>query len=241
VRCLVGTSGYSYKEWKGTFYPKDLPDARMLAHYAQRLGTVEINNTFYRMPSKTVLERWAQEVPDGFCFVLKAAQRITHQKRLSATSAPDVSYFFDVASTLGPRLGPVLFQLPPYLKKDASRLRDFLAMLPDGPRVAFEFRHPTWFDDEVYAALRSRGAALCSSDTDESGDAGAPVIPTTAWGYLRLRRADYGDADLATWAARVRAQAWEEAFVFFKHEDEGRAPALAARFLAHLGEETAPR
>jgi len=241
VRCCVGTSGYSYKEWKGSFYPKDLPNAGMLAHYAQRLGTVEINNTFYRMPSRTVLERWTQEVPDGFCFVLKATQRITHQKRLSAAAAPDVSYFFDVASALGPRLGPVLFQLPPFLKKDAARLRDFLALLPEGRRAAFEFRHPTWFDEEVYEALRSRGAALCSSDTDESGKEGAPVVPTAAWGYLRLRRADYGDADLAAWAERVRAQPWEEAFVFFKHEDEGRAPAQAARFLAHLREEAAPR
>ena len=241
MRCCVGTSGYSYKEWKGSFYPKDLPNAGMLAHYAQRLGTVEINNTFYRMPSRTVLERWTQEVPDGFCFVLKATQRITHQKRLSAAAAPDVSYFFDVASALGPRLGPVLFQLPPFLKKDAARLRDFLALLPEGRRAAFEFRHPTWFDEEVYEALRSRGAALCSSDTDESGKEGAPVVPTAAWGYLRLRRADYGDADLAAWAERVRAQPWEEAFVFFKHEDEGRAPAQAARFLAHLREEAAPR
>jgi uncharacterized protein YecE (DUF72 family) len=241
VRCCVGTSGYSYKEWKGSFYPKDLPNAGMLAHYAQRLGTVEINNTFYRMPSRTVLERWTQEVPDGFCFVLKATQRITHQKRLSAAAAPDVSYFFDVASALGPRLGPVLFQLPPFLKKDAARLRDFLALLPEGRRAAFEFRHPTWFDEEVYEALRSRGAALCSSDTDESGKEGAPVVPTAAWGYLRLRRADYGDADLAAWAERVRAQPWEEAFVFFKHEDEGKAPAQAARFLAHLAEEATPR
>jgi uncharacterized protein YecE (DUF72 family) len=241
MRCRVGTSGYSYKEWKGSFYPKDLPAGEMLAHYARRLGTVEINNTFYRMPSKAILERWAQEVPEGFCFVLKAAQRITHQRRLSTASAPDVSYFFEVASALGPRLGPVLFQLPPHLKKDAGRLRDFLAMLPEGRRAAFEFRHPTWFDEEVYEALRSRGAALCCSDTDDSGDAGADVVPTTGWGYLRLRRADYGDAALGAWAERVRAQPWDEAFVFFKHEDEGKAPALAARFLIHLGEEASPR
>ena len=241
MRCHVGTSGYSYKEWKGTFYPKDLPAAGMLAYYARRLGTVEINNTFYRMPSRPLLERWAQEVPDGFRFVLKAAQRITHQRRLSPGSAPDVSYFFDVASALGPRLGPVLFQLPPFLKKDAARLRDFLGFLPEGRRAAFEFRHPTWFDDEVLDALRSRGVALCSSDTDESGDAGAPVVPTTSWGYLRLRRADYDETALAAWARRVLAQPWDEAFVFFKHEDEGKAPALAARFLAHLGEQAAPR
>ena len=236
VRVRVGTSGYSYKEWRGSFYPPDLPDAGMLAYYARHLVTVEINNTFHRMPTRPLLERWADEVPEAFCFVLKAPQRITHMKRLSAASAPDVSFFFEVAESLGVRLGPVLFQLPPFLKKDAARLREFLALIPEGRQAAFEFRHASWFDDEVYEALRSRGAALCSADTDDSGDEGAPVIPTANWGYLRLRRADYGEADLATWAARVRAQPWDEAYVFFKHEDEGKAPALAARFNTELGE-----
>ena len=236
MRVRVGTSGYSYKAWKGTFYPKDLPDAGMLAHYAGRLPTVEINNTFYRMPSKSVLARWADEVPRDFCFVLKAPQRITHQRRLTVAAAPDLSYFIETASTLGARLGPLLFQLPPFLKKDAGRLRDFLALLPLGTRAAFEFRHASWFDDEVYGALREGGATLCSADTDDPGDAGAPVVPTASWGYLRLRRADYGDADLAAWAGRIRSQPWDEAFVFFKHEDAGKGPALAARLIDQLGD-----
>jgi uncharacterized protein YecE (DUF72 family) len=236
MRVRVGTSGYSYKAWKGTFYPEDLPDAGMLAHYAGRLPTVEINNTFYRMPSRSVLARWAEEVPQDFCFVLKASQRITHQRRLTAASAPDVAYFVETASTLGPRLGPLLFQLPPFLKKDAGRLREFLALLPQGTRAAFEFRHASWFDDEVYSVLRDGGATLCSADTDESGDEGAPVVPTAAWGYLRLRRAEYGQADLGAWAERIQSQPWDEAFVFFKHEDAGKGPALAARLIERIGD-----
>jgi uncharacterized protein YecE (DUF72 family) len=236
----VGTSGYSYKAWKGTFYPKDLPDAGMLAHYAARLPTVEINNTFYRMPSKTVLSRWAEEVPKDFCFVLKAPQRITHQRRITPASAPDLAYFIETASALGERLGPLLFQLPPFFKKDVGRLRDFLALLGTGARAAFEFRHASWFDDEVYGALREGGAALCSADTDDSEGEGAPVIPTASWGYLRLRRAEYADAGLAAWADRIRAQPWEEAFVFFKHEDAGIGPALAARLIQRLGADARP-
>jgi uncharacterized protein YecE (DUF72 family) len=232
----VGTSGYSYKPWKGTFYPKDLPDAGMLGYYARQLPAVEINNTFYRMPTKTVLARWAEEVPEDFCFVLKAPQRITHQRRLSAAAAPDLSYFVETAASLGPRLGPLLFQLPPFLKKDVARLRDFLGLLPSGAKAAFEFRHASWFDEETYAALRGGGATLCSADTDDSGDAGAPIVPTASWGYLRLRRADYSDEDLAGWAARIRSQPWEQAFVFFKHEEAGKGPALAARFIAQLGD-----
>ncbi|HEY7514378.1 MAG TPA: DUF72 domain-containing protein [Vicinamibacteria bacterium] len=234
MRVLVGTSGFGYKGWRPAFYPEDLPDSGMLGFYARRFGTVEINNTFYRMPTKTILSRWMGEVPEGFSFVLKAAQRITHQKRLSATAAEDLAHFFETASVLGPLLGPVLFQLPPFLKKDAARLRDFLALLPPGRRAAFEFRHASWFDDEIYDALRARGAALCSADTDESGDSGASVVPTASWGYLRLRRENYGEGDLATWAERVEAQPWEDAYVFFKHEEEGKAPRLAETFRAAL-------
>ncbi len=236
MQVRVGTSGYSYKPWKGTFYPKDLPDAGMLSYYARQLPTVEINNTFYRMPTKTVLARWAEEVPEDFCFVLKAPQKITHQRRLSAAAAPDLSYLLETASTLGSRLGALLFQLPPFLKKDASRLGDFLALLPAGVKAAFEFRHASWFDDEIYATLREGGATLCSADTDESGDAGVPIVPTASWGYVRLRRADYGDVDLTAWASRIRAQPWEQVFVFFKHEDAGQGPALAARFIDQLGD-----
>jgi uncharacterized protein YecE (DUF72 family) len=234
MRVLVGTSGYSYKEWKGSFYPADIKNEDMLRYYAERLPTVEINNTFYRMPTKTLVARWAEEVPEGFTFVLKVSQRITHQKRLHG-AGEDVAYFFETASALGARLGPALFQLPPFLKKDAERLREFLAGLPAGRLAAFEFRHPSWFDDETYEALRAGGAALCAADTDESGDEGAPIVSTAGWGYLRLRRSDYSDADLAAWAERVRSQGWERAFVFFKHEDAGKGPALAARFRTLLG------
>jgi len=231
VRVLVGTSGYSYKPWKGTFYPEDLKDADMLRFYSKHFPTVEINNTFYRMPTKTLLGRWAEEAAEGFTFVLKASQRITHQRRL-ANAAADVAYLFETAAALGPKLGPVLFQTPPFLKKDAARLRDFLALLPADQRAAFEFRHASWFDEEVFEALRARDAALCEADTDEEPVSG--LRPTASWGYLRLRRAEYGDADLSAWAGRIQSQPWTEAFVFFKHEDEGKGPALAAKLMATL-------
>jgi uncharacterized protein YecE (DUF72 family) len=229
----VGTSGYSYKEWKGSFYPEDLKAAGMLHYYAERLATVEINNTFYRMPTDSVLLHWAEQVPEGFTFVLKGSQRITHMKRLRDV-ADAVDYFFRTASSLGPKLGPVFFQLPPNFKKDVVRLREFLALLPAAPPVAFEFRHESWFDDEVYDALREKQVALCAADTDESGAEGAPIVPTASWGYLRLRRAEYDDTALRHWIDRVRAQPWERAFVFFKHEDAGKGPAMAARFVAAL-------
>ena len=234
VRVRTGTSGYSYDEWKGNFYPEKIAAKDMLRFYAERFPTVEINNTFYRMPKSDLLARWAEEVPPGFVFVLKASRRITHEKRLAAGAADAVSYLFETATVLGPRLGPVFFQTPPFFRKDAARLRDFLALLPAGHPVAFEFRHETWFDDEVYAALRGRNAALVSADTDESGEEGAPVVPTADWGYLRLRRADYAEADLTAWADRIRAQPWQRAFVFFKHEEAGTGPALARRLRDRL-------
>ncbi|MBI3932542.1 MAG: DUF72 domain-containing protein [Acidobacteria bacterium] len=232
MRVRVGTSGYSYAPWKGRFYPADLKPADMLRFYAGRLPTVEINNTFYRMPAAKALARWAEETPAGFSFVLKAARRITHEKRLH--DADGLAYFFENAAVLGDKLGPVLFQLPPFFKKDVGRLRDALALVPDERQVAFEFRHATWFDDEVYGALRDRGAALCLADTDEAPD--PALVPTADWGYLRLRRADYDDAAIATWADRVRAQPWGEAWVFFKHEEAGKGPALAARLIDRLGD-----
>jgi len=235
MQVLVGTSGYSYKEWKGTFYPEKLKAAEMLHYYAERLATVEINNTFYRMPTDAMLLHWAEQVPEGFTFVLKGAQRITHMKRLKDVADP-VDYFFRTAAALGRKLGPVFFQLPPNFKKDVERLRAFLALLPPDRPVAFEFRHESWFDDEVYGALREKGAALCAADTDDSGDAGAPIVPTARFGYLRLRRADYDDDAMRAWVERVRAQPWERAFVFFKHEDAGKGPAMAARFVEALGE-----
>ncbi|MBC8645590.1 MAG: DUF72 domain-containing protein [Thermoanaerobaculia bacterium] len=223
MRLLVGTSGYSYKEWKGSFYPEDLPASAMLEHYARRLPAVEINNTFYRMPRAEMLASWAEQVPDGFRFALKASQRITHQKRLK-DAGDSVDFFLRVASTLGDRLGPTLFQLPPNFPKDLPRFRDFLTSLPVGCRAAFEFRHDSWFDDEVFAALRERNLALCIAEDEKLA---TPLVATTDWGYLRLRRQDYAEEDLRRWAAQVAMQPWAEAYVFFKHEEEGKGPMLA--------------
>lgn len=233
MRVRVGTSGYSYKEWKGTFYPDDLPAAKMLSFYAGHFGTVEINNTFYRMPEAKTLEKWAADVPDSFVFVLKAPQRITHQKRLGEV-ADDLHFFYETASVLGPKLGPVLYQLPPFAKKDAPKLKEFVRRLPKDRRAAFEFRHASWFDDETYAILRDGDAALCAADTDEVEDPGSVLVPTASWGYLRLRRTEYGEGDIARWAERLKAQKWDEAFVFFKHEDEGKGPRFAHEFLKQL-------
>jgi uncharacterized protein YecE (DUF72 family) len=227
MHVLTGTSGYSYKEWKGRFYPEKMKEAEMLAFYAGRFSTVEINNTFYRMPAPDLLRKWAEQTPDGFTFVLKAPQRITHHRRLAEVSG-DVSYFFETAAALGPKLGPILFQLPPYMKKDLERLKAFLDLLPAAPRAAFEFRHASWFDDEVRQALRDKGAALCLADTDEEPQV-APVRGDREVGE-RLRRTNYTEADVAAWAERVQTQPWDRAFVFFKHEDEARGPEFAATF-----------
>jgi uncharacterized protein YecE (DUF72 family) len=233
MRVIVGTSGYSYKEWKGTFYPEDLPAAKMLPYYAQHFGSVEINNTFYRMPEEKTLTKWASEVPDEFMFVLKAPQRITHQKKL-AGAEDDVRHFLDVARVLGSKLGPLLFQLPPYFRKDLDKLRAFLALVPTESRVALEVRHDSWLADDVYDALRGHDVALCISDTDEVPDPDRLIVPTASWGYLRLRRTEYPGATLDEWAERVLRQSWSDAYVFFKHEDEGKGPAFAKRFLAAL-------
>ncbi|HYC62963.1 MAG TPA: DUF72 domain-containing protein [Thermoanaerobaculia bacterium] len=230
---IVGTSGYSYKEWKGTFYPSDLPATKMLAFYAQHFGSVEINNTFYRMPVASMVEKWASEVPDGFRFVLKAPQRITHIKRLTGVE-DELRYFLETASLLGSKLGPLLFQLPPNLRKDVTKLREFLALIPHGWRVALEVRHDSWCDDEIYALLREHDVPLCLSDTDEVADPDTLLVNTASWGYLRLRRTDYSDAQLADWVRRVESQGWSDAFVFFKHEDEGKGPLFAKRFLERL-------
>jgi len=228
VRILAGTSGFSYKEWKGSFYPEDLPDAEMLRYYAGKLSAVEINNTFYRMPRSEMLSRWAEQVPDGFLFALKASQQITHRKRLKE-AGDAVAYFFKIAVTLGDRMGPVLFQLPPNFKKDLPRLTEFLAVLPPASRCAFEFRHPSWFEDDVFEALKSRGCALCIAEDE---DLATPFVSTAGWGYLRLRRQDYSEEDLRDRAGRLLSQPWSDAFVFFKHEEEGTGPRLAGQFLA---------
>jgi uncharacterized protein YecE (DUF72 family) len=235
VRC--GTSGFSYKEWKGPFYPADLANAAMLRWYAERLPAVEINNTFYRMPSAAALAGWAEQTPSGFRFVIKAPQRITHRARL-ADAGELVEQLWQACGALGDRLGPILFQLPPYFRKDGPRLRAFVEALPTPCRACFEFRHASWFDDEVYAILRARECALCIADTDDGGES-APVA-TAPWGYLRLRRTDYGDADLERWRERIAAQPWQEAFVFFKHEDEGAAPRLAARLASLFARHRSP-
>ena len=231
VRIRVGTSGYSYKEWKGSFYPEDLPAAKMLEFYAGRFDTVEINNTFYRMPEAKMLDKWATQVPDAFTFVLKAPQRITHRQKLT-NSGEDVRYLFDVAATLGTKLGPVLFQLPPFFRKESEKLRTFLQNLPPKCQVAFEFRHDSWCDDAIYSILRERDVPICLSDTDEVTDPNSLVIPTASWGYLRLRRTEYTADAIADWVRRIAKQPWREAYIFFKHEDEARGPLFAEQFRA---------
>ena len=227
----VGTSGFSYKEWKGSFYPEDLSNDRMLAYYGERLNAVEINNTFYRMPKRATLADWAGKVPEDFSFVLKASRKITHFKRLKDTQ-DELGYLVDVSSELGGRLGPMLFQLPPNLKIDVERLRDFVSLFPAGLRAAFEFRHDSWFTDEIYTVLGDAGVALVTADTGT--DEPAEVVATASYGYLRLRREVYEPDDVARWARVVSDQEWEDAFVFFKHEDAGAGPALAEIFVGEL-------
>jgi len=224
----AGTSGYSYKEWCGHFYPEKLPGSEMLRYYAERFTTVEINNTFYRMPPETMLAQWIDQVPEHFTFTLKAPRRITHDHRLR-DSEGNVAEFLRRADTLGNKLGVILFQLPPYLKKDVPRLDDFLAPLPSTGQFAFEFRNDTWQDEEVYETLRRRSAILCVTDTDE-GD--TPFITTAPCGYVRLRRTHYDDDELAAWAAQIAAKGLSRTYVYFMHEDE----ALGTRFARRLNE-----
>ena len=233
VQVRIGTSGYSYAEWKGNFYPEKIAAKDMLRFYAGRFSTVEINNTFYRMPKEALLQGWAEQVPDGFTFVLKASQRITHIQRLKECGDL-LTYLFRVSATLGSRLGPLLFQLPPNFKKDVPRLKSFFDEMPERRRVAVEFRHASWFEDDVYETLRGQGAALCVADTGE--EPAVPLVATTDWGYLRLRREDWSDAELRDWARRIREQPWSEAYVFLKHEEEGKGPKLAARLMEMCAE-----
>lgn len=227
MQVLAGTSGYSYKEWKGHFYPQDIKNDGMLAYYAQHFRTVEINSTFYRLPSENVLQQWADRVPEDFAFALKASQQITHRKRLKDAGEP-LGYLLRNAQVLGPRLGPILFQLPPNMKRDIERLHSFLELLPEETEAAFEFRHQSWFEEDVYTALRVHGVAMCLADTEEV----TPVTEATApYGYLRLRREVYDDAELGSWAEWIQRQDWDRVFVFFKHEDAGSGPKLARRFL----------
>jgi len=224
---FVGTSGYAYKEWKGSFYPEKLPAREMLAYYGERFPAVEINNTFYRMPSESVLLGWRNAVPDRFQFVLKASRRITHFKRLKDT-ADELGYVLKTSAVLQDQLGPTLFQLPPNLAKDSDRLAAFLDLLPPRWRAAFEFRHESWFDPDVYQILADHEVALVSAETEESDE--VPFSATTGWGYLRLRKPEYSDAELRDWERRIKSQSWDRVYVFFKHEDEATGPRLANQF-----------
>lgn len=231
MKILAGTSGYAFKEWKGTFYPSDLKNDDMLGFYASRFPTVEINNTFYRMPRENVLLDWASKVPDGFTFALKASQRITHHARLKPESSAElVGFLLKNTALLGDRLGPILFQLPPNLKKDMDRLRGFLELLPADRRFVFEFRHASWFEDDVFAALRERGVAMCIAEQEEFK---CPVVCTASWGYLRLHRLDYDEGALGEWARCVASQPWTEAYVYFKHDEGvGSGPPAVNAFVA---------
>ena len=223
MKLLAGASGYSFKEWKGSFYPADMKPDGMLAFYSARLPTVEINNTFYRMPKMEMLENWAQTAPAGFKFGIKASRRITHFAHLKPESADSVAFLYRALDALGAKRGPVLFQLPPVMKKNLERLTEFLKLLPEGHGAAFEFRNETWFADDVYDALKAAGAALCLSEREDN--APPPLVETAPWGYVRLRLETYSDAELEQWARKLAATGWREAFVYFMHEPT--APAYA--------------
>lgn len=236
---LAGTSGYAFKEWKGAFYPEDLADDEMLGFYGTRYSTVEINNTFYRLPKEKVLLEWAAQVPEPFTFALKASQRITHHARLKPEAAELVAFLLKNTAVLEGKLGPILFQLPPNLKKDFDRLRAFLDTLPSGRRFTIEFRHESWYDDDVLDALRQRDVALCVCEQKEVC---SPVVSTASWGYLRLHRFDYDDGALAEWAKRVAAQPWKDAYVFFKHDHAtGSGPPAVDAFLRAAGANARPQ
>ena len=230
----VGTSGFQYAEWKGTFYPEDLSTAKMLPFYAERLSTTEINYTFRRIPSAKTIQGWWDATPERFKFSLKAPQQVTHFAKLRNCS-DTLRYFCQVISDLEAKLGAVLFQLPPAFKKDATLLAAFLDDVPPGMRAAFEFRHASWFDDEVFTLLENKNIALCLADSEKLA---TPIVMTADYGYLRLRREDYQAADVARWAETIRSKkdTWSDAFVYFKHEESGIGPKLAAQLLELLGE-----
>ena len=231
MKFWIGTSGFQYREWKGNFYPEDLPTAKMLAFYAKRFATTEINYTFHRIPAPKTIENWKAQTPEEFRFALKAPQKITHWSKLR-DCGDTLEYFLKVIRDLGARLGPVLFQLPPTFKKDADVLSSFLRELPE-MRAAFEFRHESWFDDSIFDLLKSRNIALCIADT---ADLATPKKITANYGYLRLRREDYDTTDVLRWADFVRGQEpdWKGAFVYFKHEERGIGPKLARQMMEIL-------
>jgi uncharacterized protein YecE (DUF72 family) len=230
VRLLAGTSGYAFKEWKGSFYPEDIKPDGMLGYYATRFSTVEINNTFYRMPRENVLQDWAAQVPDAFTFAIKASQRITHHARLKPESKELLYYLVKNTEVLGDKLGPVLFQLPPNMKKDLDRLRTFLEFLPGGRKFTFEFRHSSWFDEDVVDALHAKDVAMTIIDQD---DFATPPIASASWGYVRLHRFDYDAQSLSQWAERIKEPGWSEVYVYFKHDEgTGSGPPAVDAFLA---------
>jgi uncharacterized protein YecE (DUF72 family) len=227
----IGTSGYSYPEWKGSFYPKDLPTKKMLSYYAERFNTVEINNTFYKIPAVGLVENWLKEVPSTFKFTFKAPQKITHHQRLKECEDL-VKMFCEVVATAGSQFGMILFQLPPNLKKDLGRLENFLKVLPKGMPAAFEFRHESWFDGEIFNILKAHGVALCIADSEKIK---TPVVATSDFGYFRLRDEGYTESDIRRWVDEVKKGKRKEVFVYFKHEEEGKGPEFANLMKKFLG------
>ncbi|MEZ5963659.1 MAG: DUF72 domain-containing protein [Planctomycetota bacterium] len=235
MRLLVGTSGFSYEPWRGTFYPEDLGTDEMLAHYASKLDAVEINNTFYRMPSRDVVARWRQQVPAHFRFAVKASRRITHQHKLAGTGEL-LTFLQGSLREMGETLACVLFQVPKWVRKDLDLLRQFLAELPAELHPVFEFKHPSWTDADAVSVLTEHRASLCAND-EECEDL-PPLTVTSDLGYLRLRREAYDDATLRELCVRLRESGWPQALVFFKHEDAGAGPRLAARLRQLFAETT---
>lgn len=232
MKSWIGTSGFQYAEWKGTFYPETLPASKMLPFYAEQFSTTEINYTFRRIPSGKTIEGWFNATPARFKFSLKAPQKVTHFAKLR-DCADTMRYFYQVILDLESKLGPVLFQLSPAFKKDAPLLASFLNDIPSGSRAAFEFRHASWFDDEVFALLKNKNIALCIADGEKLS---TPVVATADYGYLRLRREDYQAADVARWAEEIKRKGniWSDTFVYFKHEESGIGPKLAGQMMELL-------
>jgi uncharacterized protein YecE (DUF72 family) len=233
MQLRAGTSGFAFKEWKGSFYPEKMKDAEMLSFYATKFPVVEINNTFYRLPRESVLVEWASQVPEDFTFSIKASQKITHFTRLKPESYDNADYLLKTTASLGQKLGPILFQLPPNLKLDLERLNAFFDRLPKDRRYTVEFRHESWFDDATFAALRNHNVAMCAIEQE---DFKSPFVSTADWGYLRLHRFDYDEPMLNEWAKLVKSQEWTDAYVVFKHDEGvGSGPPAVGAFIKACG------